>query len=142
MGFGVPAGIGIQASSGERPLILVGDGAFQMTGWELGNCRRAGWDPIVVVFNNASWEMLRTFQPETGYNDLDEWNFAAIAEVLGGVGHRVRSRRELAAALEVAATTRGSFQLVEVMLARGAISPALQRFVTGIKRLNQAPAEV
>jgi indolepyruvate decarboxylase len=142
MGFGVPAGIGIQASSGERPLILVGDGAFQMTGWELGNCRRAGWDPIVVVFNNASWEMLRTFQPETGYNDLDEWNFAAIAEALGGVGHRVRSRRELAAALEVAATSRGSFQLVEVMLARGAISPALQRFVTGIKRLNQAPAEV
>ena len=64
------------------------------------------------------------------------------AELLGGVGHRVRSRRELAAALEAAAATRGQFQLVEVMLARGAISPALQRFVTGIKRLNQAPAEV
>ena len=142
MGFGVPAGLGIQASSGQRPLILVGDGAFQMTGWELGNCRRAGWDPIVVVFNNASWEMLRTFQPETGYNDLDEWNFAAIAEVLGGVGRRVRNRRELAAALDAAARTRGRFQLVEAMLERGSISPTLERFVTGIKRLNQAPTEV
>ena len=65
MGFGVPAGLGVQAATGERPLILVGDGAFQMTGWELGNCRRYGWDPIVLVFNNASWEMLRTFQPES-----------------------------------------------------------------------------
>ena len=86
MGFGVPAGLGLQAASGLRPLVLVGDGAFQMTGWELGNCRKYGWDPIVIVFNNASWEMLRTFQPESRFNDLDEWNFA-------GAGARARRRR-------------------------------------------------
>ena len=86
MGFGVPAGLGLQAASGLRPLVLVGDGAFQMTGWELGNCRRYGWDPIVIVFNNASWEMLRTFQPESRFNDLDEWNFAGLASALGGDG--------------------------------------------------------
>ena len=66
MGFGVPAGIGVAAATGRRPLILVGDGAFQMTGWELGNCRRYGLDPIVILFNNQSWEMLRVFQPEVG----------------------------------------------------------------------------
>ena len=38
MGFGVPAGLGLQAATGQRPLILVGDGAFQMTGWELAGC--------------------------------------------------------------------------------------------------------
>jgi hypothetical protein len=48
MGFGVPGGIGVAAATGRRPLVLVGDGAFQMTGWELGNCRRYGLDPIVV----------------------------------------------------------------------------------------------
>ena len=42
-----------------------GDGAFQMTGWELGNCRRYGLEPIVLLFNNKSWEMLRVFQPES-----------------------------------------------------------------------------
>ncbi len=64
MGFGVPAGLGLQAASGTRALILVGDGAFQMTGWELGNCLRYGWDPIVIVFNNAGWGMLQCFQPD------------------------------------------------------------------------------
>ena len=89
MGFGVPAGIGVAAATGRRPLILVGDGAFQMTGWELGNCRRYGLDPIVVLFNNASWEMLRVFQPESRFNDLDDWHFAALAPSLGGHGERV-----------------------------------------------------
>ena len=96
MGYGVPAGLGACVAAGRRPLILVGDGAFQMTGFELGNCRRYGWDPIVIVFNNASWEMLRVFQPESAFNDLDDWRFAELAGPLGGDGVRVRTRRELA----------------------------------------------
>jgi indolepyruvate decarboxylase len=140
MGFGVPAGLGLQAATGERPLILVGDGAFQMTGWELGNCRRYGWDPIVIVFNNRSWEMLRTFQPESRFNDLDEWDFAAAARALGGDGERVRTRRELVAALARAVRTRGRFQLIEAMLPRGALSPTLARFVAGVKRMSTGTA--
>jgi indolepyruvate decarboxylase len=131
MGFGVPAGIGVAAATGRRPLILVGDGAFQMTGWELGNCRRYGFDPIVVLFNNASWEMLRAFQPESRFNDLDDWNFAALAPSLGGHGERVTTRRELKEALERAVARRGRFSLVEVMLPRGATSQTLARFVSG-----------
>ena len=136
MGFGVPAGLGLQAATGERPLILVGDGAFQMTGWELGNCRRYGWDPIVLVFNNASWEMLRTFQPESGFNDLGHWGFAEMAAGLGGDGVRVGTRAELHAALEQAMTRRGRFQLIEITIPRGVLSSTLARFVAGVKRLN------
>jgi indolepyruvate decarboxylase len=134
MGFGVPAGLGVQAASGTRPLILVGDGAFQMTGWELGNCRRYGWDPIVIVFNNASWEMLRTFQPESRFNDLDDWRFADMAAAMGGDGVRVGTRRELKAALARAMAKRGRFQLIEAMLPRGVLSATLSRFVEGVKR--------
>src|SRR5262249_47657880 len=32
MGFSIPAALGVQIVSGRRPLVLVGDGAFQMTG--------------------------------------------------------------------------------------------------------------
>jgi indolepyruvate decarboxylase len=140
MGFGVPAGFGVAAASGKRPLILVGDGAFQMTGWELGNCRRYGLDPIVVLFNNCSWEMLRAFQPDARFNDLDDWNFAAIAPSLGGTSERVRSRRELRAALERAVASRGRFALVEVMLPRGVISDTLARFVAGFKTARERSA--
>jgi indolepyruvate decarboxylase len=138
MGFGVPAGLGLQAATGERPLILVGDGAFQMTGWELGNCKRYGWDPIVLLFNNASWEMLRTFQPESGFNDLGDWGFADMARGLGGDGVRVHTRAELKAALDAAMATRGRFQLIEIMIPSGVLSNTLARFVAGVKRLNAA----
>jgi indolepyruvate decarboxylase len=125
---------------GERPLILVGDGAFQMTGWELGNCRRYDWNPIVIVFNNASWEMLRVFQPESTFNDLDDWRFAELAPLLGGQGLRVRTRRELAGALDRAARADDGFFLIEAMLQRGEMSQTLSRFVAGVKRLHGKPA--
>lgn len=137
MGFGVPAGIGVAAATGRRPLILVGDGAFQMTGWELGNCRRYGLDPIVVLFNNCSWEMLRAFQPESAFNNLDDWHFADIAKSIGGHGERVSTRRELVAALEAAVARRGQFSLVEVMLPRGVTSDTLARFVSGFKAVRE-----
>ncbi len=136
MGYGVPAGLGLQAATGQRPLILVGDGAFQMTGWELGNCRRYGWDPIVLLFNNASWEMLRTFQPESSFNDLGHWGYAEMAAGMGGDGVRVATRAELKAALDRAMATRGRFQLIEVTIPRGVLSDTLQRFVAGVKRLS------
>ncbi len=140
MGYGVPAGLGVQATRGERALILVGDGAFQMTGWELGNCRRYGWDPIVIVFNNESWEMLRAFQPESRFNDLEDWHFAEVAGALGGDGVRVKTRRELADALERAARTRGRFQLIEAMIPRGSLSRTLARFVEGFRNRREAGA--
>ena len=141
MGYGVPAGLGgCAALAPRRPLILVGDGAFQMTGIELGNCHRYGWDPIVVVFNNRSWEMLRVFQPESRFNDLDDWHFAGLADQLGGEGRRVTTRKELAEALAHAHATTGRFQLIEVMLARGAISDTLSRFVAGFKAAREQPS--
>lgn len=133
MGFGVPAGLGLRATSGQRPLILVGDGAFQMTGWELGNCRRYGWDPIVILFNSCSWEMLRVFDPQAGFNDRGDWHFADIAASLGGSGVRVRTRAELKRALAAAHAERGRFRLIEVMLERGAISDTLARFVAAFR---------
>ena len=117
-------------------LILVGDGAFQMTGWELGNCLRYGWDPIVIVFNNAGWGMLQCFQPESAFNHLGEWNFASMAEGMGGKGLRCRTRAELGDALATAVATRGRFQLIEAMIPSGESSATLKRYVAGVKRIS------
>lgn len=138
MGFGVPAGLGIQAASGSRALVLVGDGAFQMTGWELGNCFRHGWDPIVVVLNNSGWGMLRAFQPQSSFNDLGDWHFADIATSLGGNGRRVTTCMELREAIHTAFSRRGKFELIEVMMERDALSPTLRKFVSAVKRLHNS----
>ena len=138
MGFAVPAGLGALATTGERPLIMLGDGAFQMTGWELGNCRRYGWAPVVLVFNNASWEMLRVFQPESRFNDLEDWQFAELATSLGGWGVRVTTRRELKAALTRAAGERERFSLIEIMLPRGQVSDTMARYAAGFKERKKA----
>ena len=140
MGYGVPAGLGLQAGGAGRPVILVGDGAFQMTGWELGNCQRYGWDPIVIVFNNQSWEMLRVFEPAAGFTNLSDWHFADMAGALGGTGCRVTTRAELGAALDAALTRRGKFELIEVMIPRGVVSDTLERFVQGVRRLQKGAA--
>ena len=136
MGYAVPAGLGLQAATGLRPLILVGDGAFQMTGWELGNCARYGWDPIVLVFNNSGWGMLRAFQPQSAMHDLGQWGFAEMASGMGGDGRRVATRAQLQDALQAALRTRGRFQLIDITLPRDALSNAMQRFVAGMRRIS------
>lgn len=136
MGYGVPAGLGIQASTGRRPLVLVGDGAFQMTGWELGNARRLGLDPIVLVFNNASWQMLRAFAPGAHFNELGSWDFASMAAGMGGEGQVVHTIVELEQALARAHATCGRFQLIDIRLDAGAMSPTLSRFVGAVRRLS------
>src|SRR4029077_18406003 len=35
MGFGVPGALGMEIGTGKRPIVLCGDGAFQMTGPDL-----------------------------------------------------------------------------------------------------------
>lgn len=128
MGFAVPAALGIQAATGRRPLVLVGDGAFQMTGWELGHARRCGWDPIVVVLNNSGWRMLSAFRPNARYAELGTWDLAACADALGGRGWRVETRAQLGRALEGAVAERGRFHLLDVRIAGAAISEHLRRF--------------
>ena len=134
MGTGVPFGLGFSAATSERTLVLVGDGAFQMTGWELGHCNRLGFKPIVLLFNNTAWGMLKVFQPGTGYNDLDDWPYAKLAENMGGLGRRVATRRELAEALETAHGDTDHWHLIEIMLPRDEYSPTLTRFVEAQKK--------
>jgi indolepyruvate decarboxylase len=71
LGFAVPAGLGAQfAYPHVRPLVLVGDGAFQMTGMELSTIARYGLNPIVIVLNNCGYDVLL-------------WKYSRIPEVLG-----------------------------------------------------------
>ena len=133
MGFSVPGAMGLQISSQSRPLVLVGDGSFQMTGSEISQCVRYGLNPVVILFNNSRWEMLQAFFPTAHYNDTVPWPFAKLAELWGGKGFEVCTPGQLRAALR-AAYPEDRFCLIEVKLERGDISPILRGFVEGFKK--------
>lgn len=137
MGFGVPAGLGVQAATGERPLIIVGDGGFQMTGWELLHCARSGLDPVVLVLNNGGWGMLKQFHPNAGYTDCGNISYAALAGTLGGDGYEATTPKELTEALQKALQRRGKFQLIEAVLPKGDISTTLKSYVSALKSRSE-----
>jgi len=128
MGFAVPAAVGAQmAKPALRPLVLVGDGAFQMTGLELSTAVRLGLNPVVVVLNNHGYNTERQIM-DGPFNDILRWHFSKVPELLGGgqgfVAHTVGQMRH---ALETALSNRRSFSIIDVDLAPSDISPALAR---------------
>jgi indolepyruvate decarboxylase len=135
MGFAVPACVGAQlARPGLRPLVLVGDGAFQMTGMELATVARYKLNPIVVVLNNSGYGTERHMQ-DGPYNDLWPWQYHKVPEVLGaGRGFLVRNEMELEEALETSRAHAQSFCLLDVHLDPLDRSPALQRLAERLAR--------
>ena len=133
MGFAVPAAMGAQIASGRRPLVLVGDGAFQMTGSEISHARLYGCNPIIVLLNNSRWEMLQAFFPDATYNETVGWPFSKLAELWGGRGFKVHTPRQFRDALEAAFEEERRFSLIEVGLQPGDISPILRGFVEAVK---------
>ena len=132
MGFAVPAAIGLQVSSRRRPVVLVGDGAFQMTGPEIAHAPEYACNPVVLVLNNTSWEMLQAFFPDARYNRTAAWPFARLADLWGGHGVHITTARELETAL-ADAWNDTRFWIIEVPLSPGDISPVLARFVAAFK---------
>ena len=85
-----------------RILVVVGDGAFQMTGMELSTIVRYSLNPIVVVLNNHGYTTER-FLLDGSFNDIRDWAYHKIPDVLGGgLGLEVRSLAELETALDAA----------------------------------------
>jgi len=128
MGFAVPAAVGAgMANRQNRALVIVGDGAFQMTGMELSTIARQGLNPIVIVLNNHGYTTER-FILEGTFNDIHDWKFHKIPEVLGaGIGIEVRTEGELDAAIERSLANTTSFSLINVHIDPMDRSPALER---------------
>jgi indolepyruvate decarboxylase len=128
MGFAIPASVGVQvANRALRPLVLVGDGAFQMTCLELGTALRHGFSPIVVVLNNHGYTTERFLQ-EGPFNDIPNWNYHRLPELLGGGwGFEVHTERDLDKALKAALANQDKFSILNVHLDSHDVSPALHR---------------
>jgi len=135
MGFGVPAALGAQvARPDRRPLVLVGDGAFQMTGTELSTLARIGSNAIIVVFNNAGYSTER-FILDGPFNDVAAWRFHRIGEVFGNVaGYEVSTEDAFEDAWRKAVATRDRPSLIEVHLEPSDPSPAMRRLAQNLRQ--------
>ncbi|SEA23851.1 thiamine pyrophosphate-binding protein [Alkalimonas amylolytica] len=130
MGYAIPAALGVQLTSGLRPVVLVGDGAFRMTGLELGHCQRYGLNPIVILFNNSNWEMIRAFAPKLDCANLGCWHYAELATAMGALGLVADDSRSLAAAIRQALQQKEQTVLIEVRYPAGQQSKQLERFAS------------
>ncbi len=136
LGFAVPAANGVAAADSTlRPIVLVGDGAFQMTGMELSVAARYGYDPIVIVLNNDGYLTERLIL-EGEFNDITPWRYAKLPEVIGsGHGEVVHTNGQFSKALADAIERRGQFTLIEAKLARMDCSDALRRLGQAMHQL-------
>lgn len=140
MGFAVPAALGVQLSSGLRPIVLVGDGAFQMTGLELGHCQRYGLNPIVIVLNNQSWGMIKAFAPDLAATGLGGWQYAALGRAMGCGASQIWNLHQLDGALSDALADTRRPRLIEVMLPQHSFSETLAGFSTAMCGSHRLPA--
>lgn len=133
LGFAVPASLGVQAARPDlRPLVLVGDGAFQMTGMELSTIARFGQNPIVVVFNNEGYGTERPMIDGT-FNDIHPWSHSRIPGVLNrGVGFDINTEDELQEALATAIKDTRNYYILDVHLDKADRSEAHKRLTTAL----------
>jgi len=134
MGFGVPGAVGAAtARPGLRTVVLVGDGAFQMTGNELSTIVRRGLHSIVIVLDNKGYGTERFLHPGE-YNEIHPWNYARLTEVYrGGVGYEVRTEGEFDQALAKAWDDK-QMSLIQVHLGLNDISQALERLAEHLSK--------
>lgn len=128
MGFAVPAAVGVQVANRRlRPIVLVGDGAFQMTCNELSTAVRFGFNPIVIVLNNKGYTTER-FLMDGPFNDILDWKYHRMPDLLGaGWGFEVHTHRDLHQSFKAALAHQDAFSILNVHLDPTDISPALRR---------------
>ena len=135
MGFATPAAIGAQLGKPtSRPLVIVGDGAFQMTGTELSTTIRYGLNPIVLILNNHGYGTVRPFI-EGSFNDIENWDYTRVPELFGtGRAFAVRTEGEFDTAMNAALAETQHFVLIEAALGKSDMSPALIRLAEQVSK--------
>ncbi|MBI4861651.1 MAG: alpha-keto acid decarboxylase family protein [Candidatus Riflebacteria bacterium] len=136
IGFCTPAALGVSlARPGKRPVVLTGDGAFQMTAQEVSTMIRQRCPAIVLLLNNDGYLIERVLHEDGAYNDVQMWNYSGLPAVFGGsetaIGIRVTTEGELAHALATAAKERDKLVFIDLYLANRDCS-------RGLARLGQA----
>jgi indolepyruvate decarboxylase len=119
MGFAVPAALGVHVARPEaRVVVIVGDGAFQMTGMELSNLVRYKFPTVVIVLDNKGYGTERLLHAGNWkFNDILPWQYHRLPELLGGgEGFLIRTEGEFDLALNAAWKERSQPCILQVVI--------------------------
>jgi indolepyruvate decarboxylase len=136
MGFAVPASIGVaMAAKKLRPYVLVGDGAFQMTGVEISTAVRLRLNPIIIVLNNDGYGTLRKVR-DGCFNVITQWNYSKICDVVGaGESVTASTNGEFDDALSRAQNSDRLY-LIELKIPRNDASQQLARVAAEVRKMR------
>ena len=115
MGFVMGAAIGAQMGTGERTVLVTGDGSFGMCLNELATAVSQNLPLVILLLNNGVLGMVRQWQTlffDGHYSQtvLDrKTDFVKLAEAFGAAGTTVTTPEELDAALSVAFAADGPY---------------------------------
>ncbi len=115
MGFGIGAAIGASMGTGERTLLITGDGSFSMSLHELATAVSNNTPIVILILNNGVLGMVRQWQTlfyEKHYSNsvLDrKTDFVAVAEAFGAKGAKAFNLDELKTALITAFKEEGPY---------------------------------
>jgi indolepyruvate decarboxylase len=130
MGFSIPAALGAAtARPKHRVVVLVGDGAFQMTGQELSTLIANGHAPLIILLDNHGYGTERFLHAgDWKYNEINRWNYCELLNVYGGgVGHLASTEREFENALDVAWNDPSQTHLIQAKLLENDASQTLKK---------------
>ncbi len=133
MGFAVPAALGAQKGCGLRPLVLCGDGGFQMTGPEISHSAAFHANPIVVVMNNGGWQIFRPVAERRDLLEIPPWPYSRLACDWGGAGFEAFTVADLRRALQAAHESR-KFAIIDVHLPHDDLSPVTRKYIQAAAR--------
>lgn len=115
MGFGLGAAIGAAFGTGERSVLISGDGSFGMSLQELATAVSYNVPIVIVIMNNGVLGMVRQWQTlffNKHYSNttLDrKSDFVAIAKAFGAEGENVSDMETLKSALDKAFSHNGPY---------------------------------
>ncbi|WP_329326370.1 alpha-keto acid decarboxylase family protein [Streptomyces sp. NBC_01689] len=141
IGWATPAAVGaaVAAEDGRRVVLITGEGSHQLTAQEISQFGRNGLRPVVFVLNNNGYliERLLCAHPDISYNDLANWRYSELPEVLGCDGWftaRVTTTAELDQAMEAAAKANSGCY-IEVVTATYEAPPMAEQLHNNIETL-------
>ena len=115
MGYGFGAAIGAAYGTGERSVLITGDGSFGMNLNELATAVRYNVPVVIIIMNNGVLGMVRQWQTlfyDKHYSNSvleRKTDFAAFAKSFGADGEAVTTPEELDEALKRAFATDGPY---------------------------------